>query len=124
MLSPDLIKLFENNSEIIEYGAGEEVFRQGDTGQVMYVVLSGRVELTLNDQHFDTAEVGNIFGELALIDTPHRSATATATEASRLVTVDKRQFTFMVQEHPFFALYVMGVLAQRIRKIDRLALPA
>ena len=62
--------------------------------------------------------------ERTLIDTPHRSATATAGEPSRLVTVDKRQFTFMVQEHPYFALYVMGVLARRIRKIDRLALPA
>jgi CRP-like cAMP-binding protein len=43
---------------------------------------------------------------------------------TRLVTVDKRRFTFLVQEHPFFALYVMGVLAQRIRKIDQLAMPA
>lgn len=124
MRSPDLIKLFENDAEAIDYAAGDVVFRQGDTGRVMYVVLSGRVDLTINDHHFDIAEAGNIFGELALIDTPHRSATATAAEPTRLVTVDKRRFTFLVQEHPFFALYVMGVLAQRIRRIDRLALPA
>ena len=124
MLQPDLIKLFESDAEAIEYAAGDVVFQQGDTGHVMYVVVSGQVELTLNDHHFDTVEAGNIFGELALIDAAHRSATATAVEPTRLVTVDKRRFTFMVQEHPFFALFVMGVLAQRIRKIDQLTAAA
>ena len=124
MLSPDLIKLFENDAEAVEYAAGDVVFRQGDTGHVMYVVVSGQIELTLNDHHFDTVDAGHIFGELALIDSPTRSATATVATPTRLVTVDKRRFTFLVQEHPFFALYVMGVLAQRIRKIDQLAMPA
>jgi CRP-like cAMP-binding protein len=124
MLSPDLIKLFENDAEAVEYAAGEVVFRQGDTGHVMYVVVSGQIELTLNDHHLDTVDAGHIFGELALIDSPTRSATATVATPTRLVTVDKRRFTFLVQEHPFFALYVMGVLAQRIRKIDQLAMPA
>ena len=124
MLSPDLIKLFENDAEAVEYAAGDVVFRQGDTGHVMYVVVSGQIELTLNDHHLDTVDAGHIFGELALIDSPTRSATATVATPTRLVTVDKRRFTFLVQEHPFFALYVMGVLAQRIRKIDQLAMPA
>ena len=124
MLQPDLIKLFESDAEAIEYAAGDVVFQQGDTGHVMYVVVSGQVELTLNDHHFDTVEAGNIFGELALIDSAHRSATATAVEPTRLATVDKRRFTFMVQEHPFFALFVMGVLAKRIRKIDQLTAAA
>jgi CRP-like cAMP-binding protein len=39
----------------------------------------------------------------------------------RLATVNERRFIFMVQEHPFFSLYVMRVLADRIRKMDQVA---
>jgi CRP/FNR family cyclic AMP-dependent transcriptional regulator len=51
-----------------------------------------------------------------LIDTAPRSASAIAATPSRLVCVGKREFTFLVQEHPTFALQVMAVMAERLRR--------
>ena len=53
--------------------------------------------------------------EVALVDTGPRSASAIARTAARLARVDHKEFTFLVQEHPTFALQVMRVLAARIR---------
>jgi CRP-like cAMP-binding protein len=61
---------------------------------------------------------GGILGEMALIDTEPRSATATARTDSRVVRVDQKQFTFLVHEHPTFALQVMRVMAGRLRKAN------
>ena len=59
---------------------------------------------------------GGIFGELALIDASPRSATATATSDCDLVALDERAFLFHVSQTPFFALSVLRVLADRLRR--------
>ena len=56
--------------------------------------------------------------EMALIDAEPRSATATACGHCKVARVDERRFTFLVQQHPFFALHVMRVLAARLRHMD------
>jgi CRP-like cAMP-binding protein len=63
---------------------------------------------------------GGILGELALIDASPRSATATATTTARVVPVDEERFTYLVNEHPTFALQVMSVMADRLRRADDL----
>ena len=55
-------------------------------------------------------------GELALIDRRPRSATAVAVTACVLAPIDEKQFQFMVQQTPFFALQVMRVLTERLRR--------
>ena len=120
MQSLDVVKLFGRHSEVMEVATGDTVFKQGDPGSEMYIVLEGEVSLPINDDDFDAVGPGNIFGELALIDSPTRSATAVAAAPSRPATVNEKRFLCMVREHPFFALYVMRVLADRIRKMNRL----
>ena len=84
----------------------------------MYAVVEGVVELSRNGTAIETVGEGNIFGELALVDDHSRGATATAATAARLAPVDKARFTFLVQEHPTFALQVMAVMAERIRNAN------
>jgi CRP-like cAMP-binding protein len=55
---------------------------------------------------------------MALIDDGPRSAAAVATKDSRVAAVNRRRFEFMVQETPFFALAVMQILADRLRRTD------
>jgi len=55
---------------------------------------------------------------MALIDSGPRSATAIAATTAKLVAVDSKQFTFLVQEHPTFALQVMKIMAERLRNAD------
>ena len=57
----------------------------------------------------------NIFGEMALIDSEPRSATAVAITDVELVPISEQQFLFLVSQTPYFALKVMRILAQRLR---------
>jgi CRP/FNR family transcriptional regulator, cyclic AMP receptor protein len=94
---------------------GQVLFEEGDAGDVMYAVAEGTVDIVHDGAVIETVSAGGIFGELALVDDSPRSARAVAGEGTRLVTIDKRRFMFLVQEHPTFALQVMSVLASRLR---------
>ena len=81
----------------------------------MFGVIEGKVELRHpNGQVF---EIGpdDTFGEMAVVDSSPRSATAVAVEDTTLAVIDKRRFLFLVGETPTFALQVMASLAERLR---------
>lgn len=64
----------------------------------------------------ETLGEGRVFGELALIDQAERSATAVVTRDCRLAAVGQRRFTALVQQTPFFAVDIMRILADRLRR--------
>jgi CRP-like cAMP-binding protein len=57
-------------------------------------------------------------GEMALIDSQPRSATAVALTDCSLAVIDEKRFLFMVHETPFFALDIMRILAERLRQMN------
>jgi CRP-like cAMP-binding protein len=117
MTKPNLFLNLFRDKEGTSFAAGEFVFKAGDPGQTMYIITEGEVDiLDGSGTTLDTAGPGSIVGELALIDDEPRSATVVAKNACRLVAVDRRRFEYMVQETPFFALAVMKVIADRLRK--------
>ena len=97
------------------------LFREGDPGEVMFALVEGRVELTRDGMVIDEVGPGGIMGEMALVDPAPRSATATARTTARVASVDHKQFTYLVHEHPTFALQVMSVMAERLRKANEIA---
>ena len=111
------LNLFRNK-EATNFAAGQAIFKTGEHGDAMYVVMEGEVDILEGSTVLETAGPGSIVGELALIDDEPRSATVVAKTGSRLVPVDRRRFEFMVTETPFFALAVMKVLADRLRKTN------
>lgn len=113
------IHVFDHSGARRSYAAGQAVFAEGDQGDVMYAVVEGEVDLVVNGRIVETAGPGGIIGEMALIDSGARSATARARTDSVLVLVAPDQFLFMVQEHPTFALSVMRIMASRLRQMDR-----
>ena len=112
----NLLKLFQNETNLQAYAAGQTIFAAGEPGTVMYVILTGQVAVDVNGRAIETIEPGGILGELALVDRNPRSANAVARTACTLAAIDERRFTFLVQETPFFALHVMGVMAGRLRR--------
>lgn len=112
----DLTGLFASSSEKINYSQGDTIFEAGDPGDAMYVVLEGRVDIRLGDRTLNTIGPGEVFGEMALIDSKPRSAAAVAAADSVVAAVDQDRFMFMVQQTPFFAIHMMQVLAERIRR--------
>jgi CRP-like cAMP-binding protein len=112
-------ELFSKDSDTINLSVGETLFREGDEGDRMYVLLEGTMDVTIAGKIVETALPGSLLGEIALIERSPRSATVTATAPCKLAQVDQRRFHFLVQQTPFFATHVMHVLAGRLRSMDK-----
>jgi CRP/FNR family transcriptional regulator, cyclic AMP receptor protein len=100
--------------------AGEMIFREGDAAADMYVVKSGAIDIRRGNRTLETVEAGGIFGEMALVDGSPRSADAIAHDDAEIVAVGEKQFVFLVSQTPYFALAVMGVMARRLRTMNKL----
>jgi CRP/FNR family transcriptional regulator, cyclic AMP receptor protein len=111
-------RLFEHASDAKPVAAGRTIFSAGDERDFMYAVLEGQVDIVVNGRVVETVESGGIFGEMALIAKDKRTATAVARTDAKLVTVDERRFLFLIQQTPNFALHVMRVLSDRLRRMD------
>ena len=107
--------IFEKDTTPVSYPAGSVIFNEGQARDVMYVVKTGEVDILVCGQIAETVSPDGFFGELALIDKSPRSATAVAKTDRSLIPISEKQFLFLVQETPFFALTVMATLARRIR---------
>lgn len=112
----DTLHIFRHDPNLHSFSAGETIMSEGETGDRMYVIVEGEVDISVASRHLRTLGPGELFGEMALIDPAPRSATATARGDVKLATVERRQFLFLVQNTPNFALYVMRVMAERLRK--------
>lgn len=113
-------ELFRNDDNTQTFAAGTQIFAEGEPGRNMYVVKEGKVDIVSRGQVLETVGPGGIFGEMALIDRAHRSAGAIAQTHCTLVLIDERRFLYLVQESPYFALSVMGIMAERLRRITSL----
>jgi CRP/FNR family transcriptional regulator, cyclic AMP receptor protein len=98
--------------------AGEVLFRQGDKADRMYLVLDGKIEIRLGETVLETVGLHGIVGEMALLDTSSRSATAAAITAGEVAIIDRQTFLDLVRENPSFSLYVMHRMAGRIRHMN------
>ena len=112
--------IFADTSKATPFRAGTTIFEKGDKGEKMYVVKEGEVDIFINDFRFETVLPDGIFGELSLIDQENQIASAIARTDCILQVIDKRQFLFLVQETPLFAIQVMKVMAVRLRRVDML----
>ena len=100
------------------FAAGDRIFVQDDDGNSMYVVRSGRVNITTYGTILESVGPNGIFGEMALIDGSPRSATAVASEPTEVAPIDGAAFAHLVRQDPGFALQVMRLLAARIRQMN------
>ena len=112
------VGMFRTEPGARSYQAGETVFAVGAPGDVMFVVLEGEVDIALNGTVLETVGPGGIVGELALIDAGLRSADVVTRGPARLVPVSKDRFIYLIQQTPYFALHVMRILADRLRRMN------
>ncbi len=113
MASLDMLR---NDPSAKAVAAGDTIFLENEAGDTAYVVTEGEIDLSVRGSRVETVGAGGIFGEMALIDHQTRSATATAKTDARIVPIDQRRFLYLVQNTPFFAVEVMHVMADRIRR--------
>ncbi|MBP8696318.1 MAG: cyclic nucleotide-binding domain-containing protein [Syntrophobacterales bacterium] len=103
-------------AKIRSYRKSDVIFEEGSTDLEMYIIYSGRVRLSTKEpgREITLAVIGpgEFFGEVAVIDSAFRTATAIADEDdTRLVVLDQKKFREIVNEHPAFALTIMQHLA-------------
>ncbi|HNB52608.1 MAG TPA: SpoIIE family protein phosphatase, partial [Anaerolineales bacterium] len=112
----DWLSDLKNTGACKAYAAGEVIFREGDPGELMYVILNGEVQVTLEKLPINYLVEGSIFGEMALVDNSPRSASAVAATDCILLPLDQTQFKALIPSHPEFSVEVMSVMAQRLRR--------
>lgn len=116
----NLTELFRHETDLQTLPAGQTLFKQGDPGDLMYVLMTGNADIIVNNRVVETAEAGAIVGEMALIDEGIRSATVIAKSDSKWLQIDRKRFNFLIQQTPNFAIHVMRVMAARLRRTDSL----
>ncbi len=104
------------------YGDGEIIIRQGESGDSMYEIQDGQVEVI---QEKDGQEVrlamlgkGDFFGEMAIFEREVRSATIRTKGEVRALTIDKRTFLRRITEDPSIAFRIVERMSHRIRELD------
>jgi len=112
--------LFSRETDTLNLAPGGTLFKAGDAGDAMFVLLEGALDVVVGDKVVEHSTRGAILGEMALIDQSPRGATVIAREPSRLAKIDQRRFLHLIQLNPFFATHVMKVLADRLRQMNQL----
>lgn len=104
------------------YADGTDIVRQGDEGDCMYVVQTGRVEVVqatdIGEQHLAFLETGDFFGEMAVFEKETRSATVRAAGEARVLKVDKKTLLRRIKEDPLLAVNLLQTMSHRIRELN------
>jgi CRP-like cAMP-binding protein len=98
--------------------AGTIIFRVDDPPDCMYSLIEGEVDILVKDVLVDTIHAGGLFGEMAVIENDRRAATAVARTDVKLVALDQGQFQELVRQSPAFAMRIMRVLSDRVRRLN------
>lgn len=108
------------------YRSGAIVFSQMDAGDALYGVVTGKVRISASspngrEMFLNIMEPGDTFGEIALLDGHHRTATASATTSSELIIITRDHFLELLKHEPKLVNHVIQLLCERIRWTSGLA---
>ena len=115
-LSPSNIEELVAIGEEKAIKRGGTLFREGEPGDLLIVVLDGRVEVTKREAVLATLEAGSVLGEMSLLGGDTRSATATATTEVKYLAIPHGPFQKLLGKNNIAALKVVNNLAQVMSK--------
>ena len=99
----------------VRYDRGKVIMVQGQAGAFMYVVLEGRVAITLRGTVVERVGPGGVFGEMALVDQGARTANANAEADCVLLAINRQIFLNLVKADPTFGVSLLTAIAERVR---------
>ena len=107
----------------IKFPGGSRLFERGDRGSELFIVYSGKVEISIRDLAGEkivltVAEKGDLFGELSMLDNHPRTATAMALEDTELIVLNRENLQLFFQKKPSAALDMIAAMGAMIRKTD------
>lgn len=109
-----------------KYGAGDTVFRRGEPGRSLMVVVQGRIKITNFSSEgkellLNQMARGEVLGEIALLDGEPRSANAVAVEGAEVLVLDRREFIDYLERSSTVATELIRLLCKRLRRATSLA---
>ncbi len=115
----DTMRALASQGEVLNFAAGDLIFRSGETGACMFGVLEGTVELSWNGEAaHEQIQAGDVFGAGALVTSEHRRyGNAKAVSPCKVLVMNREKFLFAVQESPMFAIELLGSIDQRLRQL-------
>ena len=119
-ISDEIRNLIEisNEPQFVKKKAGETVIRKGETGNFMYIVQEGAIDIFRDDIRLERVNPGGVVGEMTLVEHDVRSASAVAHKDSTLIPIGRNRFLHLVRVNPGFALYIMNTMIKRLRHMN------
>ena len=99
----------------LRFMSGKPIMTAGETGHYMYVVLEGRVVVSVEGKIVEKVGPGGVFGEMALIDQSPRAASAVAETSCTLLPISRGDFLALIKNKPSFGVALLKTLADRLR---------
>lgn len=105
--------------------SGAILFRIGDRGDAMYLIVSGRVRISVTDSENDEIVIaelagGDFFGEMSIVDGENRSANAQVIEDARLAVLSREDFLGFINNNPAVTMELLNAAFSRLRMTDKL----
>ena len=122
-LTPDALELLARVSTEEVHASGDVVFRQGEPGDKLYLILEGRVRISrtvpgMGEEALAILNAGDVFGEMALLDEAPRSADAWVHERCKLLAIPRPGFEDLLFMHKDLAYEVLwNVIRTLIRRL-------
>ena len=100
---------------VVRYDRGKVIMVAGQVGNLMYVVMEGKVAISIRGAVVERVGPGGVFGEMALIDQSPRAANAAAEADCALLAVNRAVFMNLVKSTPTFGVSLLSAMAERLR---------
>lgn len=115
----DLSQIAQITDEV-QFEGGDEIFRQGDSGQSLFFIIEGQVRIHADGVAEDLAVLSEraVFGEMALLDSEPRSASATALTDVVCLKIERDDFNEILAEKAEIAQGIIKVLTRRLRNTN------
>ncbi len=117
-LRDDFIVRLASVMDELSFPANYTIFKEGDEGRSLYIVVSGKVKVHIGNQQLAVFPKGESFGEMAVFDAQPRSASATTFDACECLELTQEQLYEAIDETPDIAVNIIGILSRRIRELN------
>lgn len=122
-LPEDDLQALASRGRVRRFPTNTTIFREGDPGDALHVVVEGQVRITVlsgsgSEATVALVDTGDCFGEFALLDGKPRSASATAVKPTKTFVVTRNDFTNWLKDRPAAALALLETLSLRLRRTD------
>ena len=117
------VEIYQKPPSPQNFLAGEVIFEEGSSGDLVYGIIEGEVEISVQGKVIETLKTGDVFGQSALVQPEHkRASTARAKTNCLIAFVDKEHFLFAVQQTPIFALELLRSYSNRVHVLRQMIL--